>query len=44
MKRDFEINIEYDKTQIKNKNVYLVFNLNIYGLEEKPSKEDIKKF
>jgi hypothetical protein len=43
MKRDFEINIEYDKTQIKNKNVYLVFNLNIYGLEEKPSKEDIKK-
>lgn len=43
MKRDFEINIEYDKTQIKNKKVYLVFNLNIYGLEEKPSKEDIKK-
>lgn len=43
MKRDFEINIEYDKIQIKNKNIYLIFNLNIYGLEEKPSKEDIKK-
>ena len=43
MKPSFEINIEYNKSHIEKKTLFIEYNLNIYDLDKKIKKEEFNK-